>query len=180
MRRGGQGRYPGVGREGDAAALDRAGLLQALQSAPDILFVAAAGNSHSDNGFNEDIPSSFELPNLITVGAVDQAGDATAFTSYGKTVRVYANGYQIESFIPGGTRLRLSGTSMAAPAAVNLAAKLLALSPNLNPREVVSLIVDGATPSGDGKRLIINPQRSLKLLAARPPAAHQPNLEVHR
>lgn len=152
--------------------IDRAGLLQALQSAPDILFVAAAGNSHSDNGFDEDIPSSFELPNLITVGAVDQAGDATAFTSYGKTVRVYASGYQVESFVPGGARLRLSGTSMAAPAVVNLAAKLLALSPTLTPSKVLGLIVDGATLSEDGKRLIINSRRSLDLLTTRSPAAH--------
>ena len=152
--------------------LDRAGLLQALESAPNILFVAAAGNSHSDNGFDEDIPSSFELPNLITVGAVDQAGDATAFTSYGKTVRVYASGYQVESVVPGGAKLRLSGTSMAAPAVVNLAAKLLALSPNLHPSDLVRLIVAGATPSADGKRMIINPRDTLELLTTNPSVAH--------
>lgn len=147
--------------------IDRAGLLKTLQSAPEILFVAAAGNSNSDNGFDEDIPSSFELPNLITVGAVDQAGDPASFTSYGKTVRVYANGYQIESVVPGGTRLRLSGTSMAAPAVVNLAAKILAVSPDLAPAEVIGLINDGATLSADGKRRIIDPRRSMKLIPGR-------------
>ncbi|MBC7989889.1 MAG: S8 family serine peptidase [Luteimonas sp.] len=163
----------GIGKDADGRkatarqlfALDRAGLLAALRSAPEILFVAAAGNSNDDAGFNEDIPSSFELPNLITVGAVDQAGDATGFTSYGKSVRVYANGYQVESVVPGGARLRLSGTSMAAPAVVNLAAKMLAVEPSLTPPELISRIVDGSTRSADGKRLIINQRRSMRASA---------------
>lgn len=142
-------------------AIDRAGLLEALQGAPEVLFVAAAGNSNDDAGFNEDIPSSFELPNLITVGAVDQAGDATSFTSYGRTVRIYANGYQVSSVVPGGTRLRLSGTSMAAPAVVNLAAKILAVEPKLTPPETIRRIIDGATPIGDAKLPTMNQRQSL-------------------
>ena len=71
-----------------------------MNTAPDTLFVTAAGNSDSDAGFLEDVPPSLELPNLIAVGATNQAGDATSFTSYGKTVVVYANGYHVESFIP--------------------------------------------------------------------------------
>jgi len=47
------------------------------------------------------------------VGAVDQAGDETSFTSYGATVKVDANGYQVPSNVPGGGTLELSGTSMA-------------------------------------------------------------------
>lgn len=145
--------------------IDRTGLLQAMQSAPKVLFVSAAGNSDSDTGFSEDVPSTFELANLITVGATDQAGDPANFTSYGKTVRVYANGFLVDSVVPGGTRLRLSGTSMAAPAVVNLAAKILALSPGLKPSQVIKLMVDGATLSPDGKRRVIDPQRSVNLMA---------------
>ena len=144
--------------------IDRAGLLAALKSAPDILFICAAGNSNSDTGFGEDIPSSFELPNLLTVGAVDRAGDEAGFTSYGQTVRVHANGYQIESVVPGGSKLRLSGTSMASPEVVNLAAKLLAVNPALRPSDVIGLIIDGSTASADGRRHLIDPKRSLELL----------------
>lgn len=138
-----------------------------MKSAPQILFVCAAGNSNSDNGFSETIPSSFELPNLITVGATDQAGDETSFTSYGKTVLVYADGYRVESFVPGGAKLPFSGTSAAAPAVVNLAGKLLALDPRLTPEEVIHLIVDGGIATSDGQRRNINPQRSIELLGAR-------------
>lgn len=147
--------------------IDSGGLLAALKSAPDILFICAAGNADADSGFDQDAPASFKLPNLLAVGAVDQAGDETSFTSYGATVLVDANGYQVPSNVPGGGTLELSGTSMASPNTVNLAAKLLALDPKLTPPEVIKLIVDGATPSADGRRHNIDPQRSVALLKAR-------------
>jgi hypothetical protein len=148
-------------------AIERDGLYQALKSAPEILFICAAGNADSNSSFNEMIPSSFKLPNLLAVGAVDQAGDEASFTSYGSTVLVDANGYEVESVVPGGERLKMSGTSMASPNTVNLAAKLIALDPKLTPEETIHLIVAGATPSEDGRRHNINPKRSVELLRAR-------------
>jgi len=148
------------------ADIDSGALYAALKSAPDILFICAAGNADANSGFSQMFPASFKLPNLLTVGAVDQAGDETSFTSYGDTVLVDANGYQVDSTVPGGARLELSGTSMASPNTVNLAAKLLAVDPRLTPPEVIKLIVDGATPSADGRRHNIDPKRSLALLKA--------------
>lgn len=77
----------------------------------------------------------FDLPNLLVVGAVDQAGDETSFTSYGKTVAVDADGYHVPSYVPGGETVQLSGTSMASPNTANLASKLLALDSKLTPRK---------------------------------------------
>lgn len=148
-------------------AIDRAGLYAALKSAPDILFVCSAGNSDSDAAFSQTIPAGFDLPNLLVVGAVDQAGEETTFTSYGKNVLVDADGYHVESFVPGGMRVKLSGTSMAAPNVTNLAAKLLALDPALTPAETIALIRAGATASADGRRHNIDPQRSVALLRRR-------------
>lgn len=143
------------------------GMTKAMKSAPDILFVPAAGNSDEDVGFVVDMPSVIELPNVLTVGAVDQAGDETSFTSYGKNVRAHANGFEVESYIPGGDRMKLSGTSMSAPNVTNLAGKLLALDPSLTSEEVVDLILQGASTSEDGRRVLINPKRSIELLKAR-------------
>jgi len=145
-------------------AIERQGLYDAIQSAPDILFICAAGNADSNSGFNQMIPSSFKLPNLLTVGAVDQAGDEASFTSYGDTVLVDADGYQVESTLPGGYKVRFSGTSMASPNTVNLAAKLLALDPRLTPEQVIHLIVAGASASEDGRRHNIDEKRSVELL----------------
>jgi subtilisin family serine protease len=139
----------------------------AIQNSPNTLFIAAAGNSDSNAGFGEAVPASLHLPNLIAVGAVNQAGDETSFTSYGDTVLVDADGYWVESYVPGGARLKLSGTSMATPNVVNLAAKLFALDPSLTPVQVVDLIKRGATASEDGRRHLIDEKRSVALLKER-------------
>jgi len=142
----------------------REAIKSAIEAAPDTLFVTAAGNSDSSVGFVQDVPASLHLPNLIAVGAVNQAGDETSFTSHGDTVVVHANGYNVDSVVPGGARMKLSGTSMAAPNVVNLAAKLFALDPSLKPAQVIQLIRDGATATEDGRRHLIDENRSVALL----------------
>jgi subtilisin family serine protease len=145
-------------------AIWKQAIYDTIETASNTLFVTAAGNSDSDTGFLQDVPASLELPNLITVGATNQAGDATTFTSYGNTVLVYADGFHVDSSIPGGRRIRLSGTSMASPAVANLAAKLLAIDPTLTPEKVKALILDGSASSEDGRRKLMNEKRSIELV----------------
>ena len=136
----------------------------AIRSAPNTLFVCAAGNSDSNAGFLGDVPASLNLPNMVAVGAVDQAGEATSFTSFGSTVLLDADGFHVESFVPGGTRLKFSGTSMASPNVVNLAAKLISLDPKLTPEQTIALMRKGADPSADGRLHVINPKATVALL----------------
>lgn len=144
--------------------LARVALTEAMREAPEILFIAAAGNSDNDAAFEEFIPSGIDLPNVLTVGAVDQAGEETSFTSFGANVDVHANGFEVESWLPGGERMKYSGTSMAAPNVANLAGKLLALDPSLDVAALTTLIMDGAERSADGRINLINPRRSFDLL----------------
>jgi subtilisin family serine protease len=66
--------------------------------------------------------------------------------------------------VPGGSRMKLSGTSMAAPQVANLAAKLVAVNPRLRPTDLVRLIAEGSEPSEeDSKIRLINPHKSLEL-----------------
>jgi subtilisin family serine protease len=147
--------------------LGRDGLYNALKNAPGILFIVSAGNSDNDVNFDEMIPSSFDLPNMITVGAVDQAGDETSFTSFGKNVSAYADGFEVDSPIPGGTHLKLSGTSMASPEVTNLAAKLFALDPKLTPDDVKKLIEDNLDANPKDPRIhLLNPKKSVEALRA--------------
>ena len=141
--------------------IGRRALTKAFAGAPGILFVTAAGNSGDDASFVEDIPASIVLPNLLTVGAVDLAGDEAGFTSYGPTVKVHANGYQVESVLPGGRRVALSGTSMAAPQVDGLAAKLLAVNPKLTPPQLIRIIVGTAERTADGRRNLMHPRKAL-------------------
>ena len=144
-------------------AVWREAVTGAITAAPNTLFVAAAGNSNSDASFLGDVPASLKLPNLVTVGAVDQAGDETSFTSYGPTVLLDADGYQVESFVPGGTRMKESGTSMASPNVANLAAKLFAVDPKLTPVQVLAIMEKTATPSADGRLHLIDPKAALAM-----------------
>ncbi len=139
-----------------------------IRSAPNTLFVAAAGNSNSNAGFLGDVPASLNLPNLITVGAVDQAGEETSFTSYGPTVLLDADGFQVESYVPGGKKMKFSGTSMASPNVVNLAAKLIALDPALTPEQTIDLMRKGADNSANGRLHVINPKATIALLHPAP------------
>lgn len=147
--------------------IERDALYGAMKDAPDILFVVAAGNSDNDVGFDEVLPSGFGLPNMLTVGAVNQAGEETSFTSYGAVVAVHANGFEVESYLPGGERMKYSGTSMASPNVTNLAGKLLAIDPGLSVEQVIELIKLGSDRSANGRLNLINPRRSLALLKAR-------------
>jgi subtilisin family serine protease len=146
--------------------IQKKSLSGAFSSAPEILFVAAAGNSNNDASFVEYVPSGIVLPNLLTVGAVDSAGEEAPFTSYGPTVKVHANGYQVESFLPGGSRIPMSGTSMASPQVANLAGKLLAVNPKLSPTELIRIIVDTADRTADGRRNLVNPKKALAAAGA--------------
>lgn len=161
----------GVGKDdAERAALSREifgalreGLEQAIASAPEILFVAGAGNEDNDVAFSEYVPAGLKAPNLITIGAVNAAGRPTSFTSFGQGVKLYANGQQVESFLPGGKRVRLSGTSMAAPQVANLAAKLCALRPELSVAQLIEIIEKTAEPlSEQPDRLSIHPARAVE------------------
>ena len=136
----------------------------AMQGAPDILFVSGAGNANNDTRFDEFIPAAIDLPNTMTAGAVDKAGDEAAFTSFGK-VDVYANGYDVDSVLPGGDHQSWSGTSAASPQVTNLAAKLFAEYPQLTAVQVKKLIVDGWDEKEiTGRRIrLLNERRSFEL-----------------
>jgi hypothetical protein len=138
-----------------------AGLKDAIGSAPEILFVAAGGNANSSNDFVQVVPGNLRLPNLFLVGAVDQAGEETGFTSYGSSVVVHANGYEVPGMVPGGHKLPMSGTSMAAPGVANLAVKILTVAPQMAPQQVIEVIRSTAERTPDGRRNLMHPKNAL-------------------
>ncbi len=149
-------------------AIGDAALREVIAGSPEILFITSAGNSDNDVKFDEFYPSSYEYSNLLSVGAVDIAGDETSFTSLGK-VDIYANGHEVESYVPGGDRLRFSGTSMSSPQVLNLASKLLALAPELSVKELIGLILEGTDEKQLDARTIklMNTRASIALLLNR-------------
>lgn len=108
---------------------------------PNTLFVVAAGNSNQDVMEYGEVPAALDAPNLLVVGAVDRFGNWATFTnSNPERVRVFDHGVEVDSLIPNGSRVPLSGTSMASPNVANLAGKILALDPSLSPQRVIAVI----------------------------------------
>lgn len=102
-----------------------------------ILFVAAAGNDGGDNDKRPHFPSNYDLPNVISVAALDNSDLLASFSNFGvKTVHVAAPGKNIVStWLNEGYR-EASGTSMATPHVAGLAALILAGDPELSVKEL--------------------------------------------
>ena len=137
------------------------GLTEAFDSAPEILFVAGAGNEDENVEFVSSVPAGINRPNVMTVGAVDKALQPAGFTSYGDAIDVYANGFEVSGRVPGGRVLKLSGTSMAAPQVTNLAGKLFATKPTLTVEQARAAIEKMTTQEGEQALKVIHPAKSL-------------------
>jgi subtilisin family serine protease len=98
-----------------------------------ILFVAAAGNNGTDNDKRPHFPSNYDLPNVISVAALDRADELTSFSNWGvKRVHIAAPGKDILSTWLNDAYRDASGTSMAAPQVAGVAALIVASSPNIS------------------------------------------------
>ena len=99
----------------------------------DILFVAAAGNSSTDNDRLPHFPSSYNVPNVISVAALDRHDQLASFSNFGaKSVAVAAPGVDILSTWLGNQYEEKSGTSMATPVVSGVAALVLAEHPKMS------------------------------------------------
>lgn len=110
------------------------------------LFVAAAGNDGSNNDGTPTYPASFDVPNVLTVAAVDNRGGMASFSNYGKkTVHVGAPGVNIYSST-GGSYESMSGTSMATPHVAGVAALVWSHEPQMTGLELKQRLIQTSRP----------------------------------
>jgi subtilisin family serine protease len=117
-------------------------------AAADVLFVAAAGNSGTNNDERPVFPAALDLPNVLSVASTNTRDQRSFFSNFGmQSVHVGAPGSNIFSTLPGNKYGPTSGTSMACPHVAGLAALVLASRPNLSAVEVKQMILDGVDPN---------------------------------
>jgi thermitase len=119
-----------------------------------ILFVAAAGNNSSNNDSWPHYPSNYDLPNMISVAALDRNDALASFSNFGKrSVHLAAPGKDILStWLKDGYR-EASGTSMATPYVSGVAALIAAREPDISMQDLKKRLLESVDklPSLDGK-----------------------------
>jgi thermitase len=119
------------------------------------VFVAAAGNDGESNDEYEHFPSNYEVPNVISVAAIDNKGRMANFTNWGKkTVHVAAPGVNIFSSLPNSNYASWSGTSMATPHVSGIAALVMSHDVKLSNVDVKNRIMATVRPYGELKTKI--------------------------
>jgi len=119
-----------------------------------ILFIAAAGNSGTDNDVTASYPSNYDTTagagydSVIAVAAIDKAGALASFSQYGKTtVDIGAPGVAITSSVPYNTYSSYNGTSMATPHVTGGAALYASTHPGATAAQIRAAILGSATPT---------------------------------
>jgi subtilisin family serine protease len=111
------------------------------------LFVAAAGNDFTNTDAEPFYPSSYDVPNLLSVEATDQFDRKAWFSNYGaRTVDLGAPGTNIYSTYRGATYRFADGTSMATPEVSGSAALAKAVFPNASGVGLKALLLRNVDP----------------------------------
>jgi thermitase len=107
-----------------------------------VLVVAAAGNETENIDKKKMYPASFENQHLLVVASTNSSGRMSYFSNFGgKNVDVAAPGSSIYSTTRRNKYKSFSGTSMAAPTTVGVAAEILSHNPELSPLQLKDVVM---------------------------------------
>lgn len=128
-------------------------------AAKNILFVAAAGNSSSNNDASPAYPATYDCNNIISVLSTDRFDNMSSFSNYGATtVDIAAPGSEILNTFPtyqtaamanmglSTYYATISGTSMATPHVSGACALVWSQNPLLTASEVKNIIMTSVDP----------------------------------
>lgn len=133
------------------------GLQDAIERANNagILFIAAAGNSGTNNDVTPSYPASYPNANVIAVASITSTGGLSSFSQFGATsVDIGAPGSGIWSTVPVRSQGKTisgyasyNGTSMATPHVSGAAALYASLNPGATAAQIKAALLNSATPT---------------------------------
>ena len=113
-----------------------------------IMFIAAAGNSGTNNDTSPSYPANYNLPNVISVAAIDKNGALASFSQYGATtVDIGAPGVGVFSTTAFNTYSSYNGTSMATPHVTGAVALYASTHPGASVTQIRNAILSSAVPT---------------------------------
>ena len=113
-----------------------------------VLFVAAAGNFSENSDQYPLYPASYQIDNVISVGAINVRGKRSSISNYGKqSVHVFAPGENILSTVQLNSYLKFTGTSMATPHVSAIAGLMISLKEGLTPKEIKEILIKSSKQS---------------------------------
>lgn len=117
-----------------------------------IIIVSAAGNDGKNTDFspNRYFPGSYQLPNIITVSAVDSAGELGRFSNFGlNSVHISAHGVDVATSGLNNKTTISSGTSQATAYVSGVVANLLTVDKSLTGEAIKNIIITTADKKSD-------------------------------
>lgn len=111
-----------------------------------VIVVAAMGNAYQ-SGNPTSYPGAY--PDVVAVGAINQADQRASFSQTGPHIDVVAPGVGVLSTVWDNGFTMMSGTSMATPHVSGVAALLLSCNSNLTGPQVADIIRQTARPLRD-------------------------------
>ena len=113
-----------------------------------ILFIAAAGNSGTNNDTTASYPANYNLPNVIAVAAIDKTGALASWSQYGaKTVHLGAPGVAVYSTTAYNLYESYSGTSMATPHVTGAAALYASTHAGATAAQIKNALLTSTVPT---------------------------------
>lgn len=132
-----------------------------------ILFIAAAGNERSNSDVKKYYPADYDLPNIISVTAIDADKKVLDSSNYGEfSVDIAAPGKQIYSTLPKGGYGFMTGTSQATAVVTGAAALVRTKNPDFTATDVIRTLSESGDFDPQRLRGKTNSQKRLNIYRA--------------